>query len=166
MLHPVAICFVGAVALSTTLLTKKGMKTIISHTLTCLIGTMTINHQDARARSERAEGYTMVLITIYDVVTFPDRDPQRTGCKHILTDLNVCEFVGIYTKRIAETNTRYASTGMGGWLEIINVVEVGNPDEETIHAMQSRHFSGGVMLRDGTEISFDTYKRMGRATSH
>jgi hypothetical protein len=108
----------------------------------------------------------MILITINDVITFRDDNPPRESRKHILTDLNLCEFIGIYANKIGSTNERYSSTGMGGWLEIINVVDVGLPDQDTVRAMQSLHFSGGVMLRDGTEIAFDQYERTGRATRH
>jgi hypothetical protein len=98
----------------------------------------------------------MRLITVEDVITWPDR--SNVSKYHILTAMSIFEFVEHYAAKMAATNARFASQKMGGYFTILNVLEVGNPEPEEVRSLSSKHFSGYVLKWDGTEVPFDSYK--------
>lgn len=69
---------------------------------------------------------------------------QTSVVKQALTDLSVLDFIVVYGRILA---AGYGDE-ISRWFRILSAIEVGDPTAEQVRAMDTPHFSAGVMLRE------------------
>lgn len=82
----------------------------------------------------------MLLITIDDRIVLPNK-LSRESIKHILTPLDIPEFIVQYSANMAASRDRFKNIGMDGYFSILNVVDLGFMSDQKIKSMRNHHFS-------------------------
>jgi hypothetical protein len=105
----------------------------------------------------------MRLITVLDAVKFED-GRRIEAHYHILTEMTLVEFIGHYGKGLRTRAADHAAQGKQRSFAIVNDSEVHNLSQQDVAAMQSGHFTGYVLLADGTQVEFERWEPRGRLT--